>query len=246
MNGQYEWEPTALDLAGVAFDEAADSGRYLLDLVQVQPDIPAGRMGLREVRALLAGSTPRGAWRAAVWRELSHRQGDEGWVSGAVGVALPALRLVAAGLAGDDPAIRADLDGEVVTGFLAALRRLAPEAPLLEVRLLWAAYRTGLAYAAVHGPLLPVGTCVPTSAGVPPRPWGTGLRPLLAAATRGGVLVAGEVELLWAVRGEGRSPAELSTEQVPGEEWALRLCAAELALMNAVLSGRLAPAGGDR
>ena len=246
MNDDFEVEPTALDLAAVAFDEAADSGRYRLDLPQMQPDIPAGRIGLRDLRALLAGSTPRGVWRAAVWREMACRQGDEGWLSGAVGVALPALRRVAAGLAGDDPTIRPDLDGELVTGFLMALRRLAPEAPLLEVWLLWTAYRTGLAYAAVHCPLLPIGTCVPASAGVPPRPWGTGLRPLLRAAARAGVLVAGEAELLWAVRGEGRAPAELSTEQVPGEEWALRLCAAELVLMNAVLSGRLAPAGGDR
>ncbi|TFE35532.1 hypothetical protein E0F15_01390 [Frankia sp. B2] len=194
-----------------------------------------------ELQILLAGPATSAAVRAAVWREVARRQGDEGWLVAAVGIALPMLRHVAGTLAAGGVGMRADLDAEVLTGFLAALRA-RPASVRVESRLVWGAYRAGVSYACLHSPSLPVGTCVPVAAALPPRPWGVGLRRLLAQAVRVGALTHAEAELIRAARLAGTTPAVLSAATVtPGEEWALRLAAAEERLLHAVLSSRVGP-----
>ncbi|KQC37914.1 hypothetical protein [Frankia sp. ACN1ag] len=233
--------PTALDLAGTAFAEVAESGRCVLDGRTVHPDLPTRRIGLEEFQILLAGPATPVSVRAAVWREVSGRQADEGWLVAAVGIALPMLWHVAGVLAAGGPGMRADLDAEVLTGFLGALRA-RPTPTQVESRLVWGAYRAGVAYAGLHSPPLPVGTCVPVAAALPPRPWGVGLRRLLAQAVRVEALTSAQAELIRSARLGGVSPAVLSAAtETPGEEWALRLAVAEERLLRAVLAGELGP-----
>jgi len=86
------------------------------------------------------------AARDAVWRELVWRArlGDPKWVIAAVGMAMPALIPCAGRLAAGYRGEANDLDAEVLTGFLEALRgRLDLTRPGLYARLCWAAYRAG-------------------------------------------------------------------------------------------------------
>ncbi len=235
-------EPTALDLAGIAFEEVLATGRCVLEGRTVHPGLPDRPLGIGELRLLLSRRSSPPGLRAAVWREISLRQGDDGWLVAAVGIALRELRRIADRLAAGDSQIRADLDGEVLTGFLTALRAIPPRAPGLAPMLTWSAFRHGLAYAFVHSPDVPTGTCVPVAAAVPPRPWGAGLGGLLGQATRAGVLSGAQAELIRVVRDEGVPVAVLAAStRTPAEEWALRLAVAEGRLVHAVLAGRLSP-----
>ncbi len=241
MNGYpARGESTALDLAGVAFAEVAERGLCVLEGSDVHEELPQRPVGIVELQALLGDTAFSVRARAAVWRDIAGRQDEEGWLVAAVGVALPMLRHISAALTEGRPGLRADLDGEVLTGFLEALR--ASESGLgVEHRLVWGAYRAGLAFACTQFPRLPVGTCVPVAAAWPPRPWGAGLRRLLAQSVRVGVLSDAEAKLIASAR-EGATPAVLSAAtETPGEEWALRLSVAHERLLHAVLAGELGP-----
>ena len=78
--------------------------------------------------------------------------GRPAWVVGLVGVAMPGLRRAVATLSASYRGDPADLQTEILTGFLAAMRALDPDdldrVPLAS-RLCWAAWRAGqdLAYA---------------------------------------------------------------------------------------------------
>jgi hypothetical protein len=109
-------------------------------------DPPPGEVPLPALRRWLMAHPRAYTARDAVWRELIRRarQGRPEWVVAAVGMAMPALvgmaGTLAAGYAGDP----ADIDAEVLTGFLEALRttvdpgRDAPHASLC-----FAAWRAG-------------------------------------------------------------------------------------------------------
>ena len=102
--------------------------------------LPAGPAGsLDELRVLLLH--PAIGARA--------RTGDPAWVIGLTGIALPGLRRAVASLASAYRGDPADLQTEVLTGFLAALRGLALDdlefVPLAS-RLCWAASRAGQAW----------------------------------------------------------------------------------------------------
>ncbi|WP_052681519.1 MULTISPECIES: hypothetical protein [Frankia] len=229
-----------MDLAGAAFAEVAERGLCVLEGRDVHEELPQRPVGIGELQALVSRAELSAQARAAVWRDLARRQDEEGWLVAAVGVALPMLRHISAALTEGRPGLRADLDGEVLTGFLEALR--ASESGLgVEHRLVWGAYRAGLAFACTQFPRLPVGTCVPVTAAWPPQPWGAGLRRLLAQSVRVGVLSGAEAKLVASAR-EGVTPAVLSAATVtPGEEWALRLSVAHERLLHAVLAGEVGP-----
>ena len=112
--------------------------------------------------------------------------GSPAWVVGLVGVAMPGLRRAAASLAATYRGDPADLQTEILTGFLAAVRALDPDdldrVPLAS-RLCWAAWRAGqaLAYAdasyAAAAATCPTATtprtcpgATPTSSWPPPSP----------------------------------------------------------------------------
>lgn len=245
MDGQ-EYGPTALDMAELALEEVTHAGRCVLAGRAVHPDLPDEPVNVAGIRTLLDGRSTPEAVREALWRALSARQHDDDWLAVAVGVAVPMLRRISTRLAAEDSDLRLDLDGEVLTGFLTALRGLPEDTPGLAVRLAWAAFRSGLAYAFVHSADLPAGqTVVPVCQAVPASPWGPGLRHLLAEARRTGVLSGAQAELVRLVRIGRVAPAVLAVRtSAPGEEWALRLSIAEGCLLRAVLSGRLAVTAG--
>ncbi|MEW9534463.1 hypothetical protein [Microbispora sp. NPDC049125] len=76
----------------------AGPGGLSLDCATLAPGLPKGQAGLRELRMLLASSHVTDAARDAVWRELVIRSRESGaaWTDAVVGMAMPALRMIAA------------------------------------------------------------------------------------------------------------------------------------------------------
>ena len=109
-------------------------------------------MPLGELRALLLHPATSPAARNSVWAELVRRArgGDPAWVVGLAGVAMPGLRRAAASLSAGWRGDTEDLQAEILTGFLAALRALdlddLDRVPLAS-RLCWAAWRAGQKHA---------------------------------------------------------------------------------------------------
>ena len=110
--------------------------------------LPDGAVPLCELRDWMLTHRRAFAARDAIWRDLvaRARTGEAGWVIAAVGMAMPALVRLAGGLARGYRGDPADLDAEVLTGFLAALRGAVDlDRPGVYARLCWAGYRAGLA-----------------------------------------------------------------------------------------------------
>jgi hypothetical protein len=116
-----------LDAVDTAFAALTCSPQPLtLDLDSLGPDtgLPSGVMALPALRDWLLRHPRAYTARDVVWRELIRRARLDGpaWVIAAVGMAMPALRRYAGQLAagwGGDPY---DVDAEILTGFLDALR----------------------------------------------------------------------------------------------------------------------------
>ncbi|WP_239394189.1 hypothetical protein [Frankia sp. CiP3] len=113
------------------------------------PGLPDRLVALDELRdRLLARACPQ-ATRDAAWAVVVRRSRRHGgaWTVGAAGMALPALRAVSVRLGGHGGLDPADVQAEVLTGFLSALATARLDLPRIAVRLRWAAYRAGLAAA---------------------------------------------------------------------------------------------------
>jgi hypothetical protein len=168
---------------------------------QVHPDLPARLVPLDELRAILLGETTSFAVRNAALAVLIRRAKQErgAWVIGLAGVLLPGLRRLAGRLARDFPGDVADIDAEVLTGFLEALERVQPVGDHLAARLLWPAYRRARRLRLVEFeqtlPRIPD----QAAAHLPARPWG---HPdfVLARAVKAGVITTAEAELIGATR----------------------------------------------
>lgn len=129
-----ETDPLSLDLGALADSFGDDS------------DVPRGVIALPALRRWLLDHPSAYTVRDIVWRVLIHRARIEGpaWVVAATALAMPALRRYAgqlrAGWAGD----AYDLDAEILTGFLAALRdRVDLAKPAPYAALCKAAWRAG-------------------------------------------------------------------------------------------------------
>jgi hypothetical protein len=129
------------------FDAAAGEPTLLyLDGAQFGDELPAGRIALPQLRDLLLAPQTSLATRDAVWRELIGRARRERrvWVVAAVGMAMPSLVRRYRMLSGDFRGDRADLEAEIVYGFLRALYRIDVRDRALCARLVRAAGRAGL------------------------------------------------------------------------------------------------------
>ncbi|MEV4511523.1 hypothetical protein AB0K00_21425 [Dactylosporangium sp. NPDC049525] len=150
-----------------------------IDLTGMDPDLglPEGVVSVAVLRTWLAEHPRDWAALDAVWRELIVRARLDGpaWVVATTALALPGLvrhaaLLVAGGWYGDPD----DVDAEVLTGFLTALRdhvdvsRPAPYAQLCK-----AGYRAGLALVAQqrHVVLVDDLDAIPPGPRTPHRPW---------------------------------------------------------------------------
>src|SRR5882757_2279412 len=108
---------------------------------------PAGTViGLGELRDLLRSPALTVEGKNRVWAVLIERAQRHGqvWTLAAVGVALPRLVRLATQLAGNTTGIRADLDAEILTGFLIALEAAHTPATRRFPQLLRAARNAGL------------------------------------------------------------------------------------------------------
>jgi hypothetical protein len=206
-----------LDSADAAFRALTTGPRPLaLNPARLARGLPDRPVPLSELKALLLHPATSANARNMVWAELVRRARTRGpaWMIGLAGVAMPGLRRAVAawstGYHGDPD----DLQTEVLTGFLAAVRGLdlddLEHIPLAS-RLCWAAWRAGQALAYADAAYTSRTRELDGSLDGPVMPWG---HPdfVLAAAVRAGVLTAAEAELIGRSRLEQVPLAQIARE----------------------------------
>ena len=137
--------PEPFDAADAAFRLLCAGPQPLaLHASKVAAGLPDRPVPLDELRVLLLHPSTSARARNQVWAELVRRAraGDPAWTVGLAGIAMPGLRRAVGSLAAAWRGDPADLQAEVLTGFLAAVRALDPDdlepCPLAS-RLCWAA-----------------------------------------------------------------------------------------------------------
>lgn len=212
------WELTPFDAAESAFRALTTGPRPLaLHGSATAPGLPARLVPLDEIRDLSLHPATTPAARNRVWAELIRRArtGGPAWVVGLTGVALPGLRRATAKITPAYTGELGDLQAEVLTGFLSAMRALdisdLDSVPLAS-RLSWAAYRAGLAHASANARHATGRRALPEGYATPPKPWG---HPdfVLAAAVRRGLLTQADADLVGRNRLEGVPLARLAEER---------------------------------
>jgi hypothetical protein len=155
------WPTSALRAADLAWAAlTCDPDPMALDTAALEAGhgLPPGRIPLPDLRTWLLDRPYAYAARDAVWRELMLRarlRGPE-WTIAAVGMAMPALVNAAARLGVGYRGDTDDLEAEILTGFLAALREhvdLTRQAPYASA--CFAAWRAGLAARRDHHKYIP-------------------------------------------------------------------------------------------
>jgi hypothetical protein len=231
---------SALDTAESTFLSLTGTPPGLvLDGRAVHAELPARRVGLREVRMGLSQPRWSAAARHAVWSAVVAGREEPSWLIGATGLAMAPLRHIA-GVLTTVTVERADVEGEVLTGFLEQVRQ--PVSPVRESTLLWGALRAGLR--AVHTDAvarLDYGSCVPVVAAIPSAPWLPGPRTVLRHAVRLRLLGALDFQLIHETRVGNRSLVDIDPDIA--EDLAVWRAKAEARLVEAILDGRL---GGTR
>ncbi|WP_055482476.1 hypothetical protein [Sphaerimonospora mesophila] len=137
-----------LDTAETSFRLLATGpGALALNCAALAPGrFPRGEVNLLELRMLLAARHVTDEIRDAVWRELVTRSRERkgAWTVAAVGMAMPALRMIAASLTRDLPyGEPTDVDSEILAGYLHALRRMDLDTADVRPRLCQAARYAG-------------------------------------------------------------------------------------------------------
>lgn len=138
-----------LDQAQAAFDLlVAGPDPLAVDGRGIGHGLPRRPIRLDELKSVLLHPSVGHAARDAAWVELVTRARSapsrSAWVLGAVGVAMPGLRRAAGRLCrGGQARWTADVEGEMLAGFLLALQTTDLGEPGIAGRLCWAAYRAG-------------------------------------------------------------------------------------------------------
>jgi predicted DNA-binding protein (UPF0251 family) len=206
--------------------------------------LPRRRIQLPELSAILMHPSCDFAARDTVWRLLvaKARTGDEKWVVGAVGVAIPGLRHAAARLA---RTVCGDVQAALLTEFVAALGTVDLDEPKVVSRLLDAA--TSAARAALRaaepatageGHFAPDSTLPPPLYGHPDL--------VLVRAVAAGVISAEEADLIGTVYLEDVSVAEYA-DRAGVSRWTVykRLTVAKDRLVRALACGDLSDPDAD-
>jgi len=209
---------------------------------KVAAGLPGRPVPLDELRVLLLHPATPARARNRVWAELVRRAraGDPAWMVGLAGVAMPGLRRAVGSLAGAWRGDPADLQAEVLTGFLAAVRALDPDdldrVPLAS-RLVWAAWRAGQQHACADAGWAARRRDLAGWRDGPEVPWG---HPdlVLAAAVRQGILTAGQAALIGRNRLEGVPLSQIAAETgISHTALCNRRKKAETAITQAIKSG---------
>lgn len=218
MSTESELHRQALDVLESTFRALATEPRPLaLDCTGLAPGLPQRLIPLNELRDLLLDRALPQQASDAVWAKLLTRArgGDPEWMVAAAGMALPGLRAAANQLA---HACRAttlpDLDAEVLTGFIEAVKTVPLTWKWLAYTLRLRAYQAGArfverelndpAHSGVELDLL-------TESATPPPPWG---HPdfVLNRAVRAGVITEFEAELIGRTRLEQTQVKQLAAQ----------------------------------
>jgi len=209
--------PEPFDAADAAFRLLCAGPQPLaLHASQVAPGLPDRPVRLDEMRVLLLHPATSARARNQVWAELVRRAraGGPAWTVGLAGVAMPGLRRAAGSLATAWRGDPADLQAEILTGFLAAVRALDLddlEAVPLASRLCWAAWRAGRRHVYAEAGHAARRQDLAGWRDGPDLPWG---HPdlVLAAAVRHGILTRAQAGLIGRNRLEGVPLSQIATE----------------------------------
>jgi hypothetical protein len=237
------WPASPLAAVGRAFDLlVCPPTAYLLDGAAF-PGLPDEHLDLHRVRGLLLSPAVHAATRDEVWREVvarSRRPGTDGqaWTVIAAGMALPGLTAAAARLCRGWRGETADIDAEVLAGFVARLKTLDASGPRVVGRLIDAGIRAGRRARNRAGDADLVRVDAAWSS-PPAHPWD---HPdwVLARAVAAGVLDRTEARLIGATRLEDVPLVEAATalrvDPQLAADWRYR---AEGRLRDAVTAGEL-------
>ena len=235
--------PEPFDAADAAFRLLCAGPQPLaLHAAKVAAGLPDRPVPLDELRVLLLHPSTSARARNQVWAELRSgvpagregaRAGDPAWIIGLAGIAMPGLRRAVGSLAAAYRGDPADLQSEVLTGFLAAVRALDPddlESVPLASRLCWAAWRAGQEHAYAD-------------AGWASRrrdlaEWRDGPDLVLAAAVRHGILTRDQAALIGRNRLEGVPLSQIAAETgISQSALCNRRKKAEKAITDAIVNG---------
>ncbi|MFI7209506.1 hypothetical protein [Micromonospora aurantiaca (nom. illeg.)] len=208
------------------------------------PRLPSGVIALPALRDWLLAHPRDYAGRDAVWRELVLRTRLHGkeWTIAAVGMAMPALVRIAGQLAAGYRGDPADIDSEVLTGFLEALRdHLDLTRPALYASLTMAAFRAGRRLRLADDQAVPVEDIDHVAAGsrTPKVPYG---HPDLLVRRAGTLQVIDEADVQpWIeIRLGRRAPEPIAARLgVTVDALRMRLARADERLARAVADGSL-------
>src|SRR4051812_19393136 len=204
---------TALTSAEKAFELLTCEPAPLVFDARPVPGLPDTTMPLDRLRPLLVYERYDSDTTDVLWRQLARhaREWGPAWVVGAIGVALPALTHLAAKISSGRPRLADDIDSEVLTGFLAALRTADLDKPRLWLRMCWTAWRAGAAVIKdQEGEELPLD--LSSGSRTPRMPYG---HPdlLLGRAAAAGLITGEAAELISATRFGDALIEQLAAEQ---------------------------------
>ena len=235
--------PEPFDAADAAFRLLCAGPQPLaLHAAKVAAGLPDRPVPLDELRVLLLHPSTSARARNQVWAELVRRAraGDPAWTVGLAGIAMPGLRRAVGSLAAAWRGDPADLQAEVLTGFLAAVRALDPddlESVPLASRLCWAAWRAGQEMPSPTPAGPPAAAHLAEWRDGPDLPWG---HPdfVLAAAVREGILTREQAALIGRNRLEGVPLSQIAAETgISHSALCNRRKKAEKAITDAIKSG---------
>ena len=238
---EYKQYASPLDSADFAFRALTEGPEPLsVNGRRIGRGLPQRRIPLDELKRLLLRASADPEVRDAAWRLLVRRARRDGpaWVVGAVGVAMPGLRRAAGRVTRGYRGDTADLDAEVLAGFLAALRNVDITRPRIVLRLCLAGYRAGarLRYTEANFTSRRADTVASIP---PPRPWG---HPdfVLADAVAKNVITAGQAELIGRTRLEDLDLEDAARDlgiSYPAAK--MRRLRAEWRLADAITTGKV-------
>ncbi|MGI5215127.1 hypothetical protein [Plantactinospora sp. CA-290183] len=255
ISGTPDWPTSPLRAADIAYAAlTCDPAPLTLDCDALARDIgvgaalPTGVVALPVLRAWLLAHPDDYAGRDAVWRELIVRARLHGkeWTIAAVGMAMPALVRIAGQLSASYRGDPADIDGEVLTGFLQAVRdHLDLTRPALYASLTMAAWRAGRRLRLADDEAVPVDDIEHLTTG-PRTPKVPYAHPDLLVRRAGRLRIIDETDVQpWIeVRLGRRAPEPIAARLgITVDALRMRLARADNALAKALAAGSLSDLG---
>ncbi|TDC00698.1 sigma-70 family RNA polymerase sigma factor [Nonomuraea longispora] len=205
-------------------------------------ELPQHPIGLGELKALLLSPQADDELKDAVWAHLVRRSRSDGpaWVIACVGVAMPGLKNLASRTTHGCPKhVVDDIVSEMVTNFVAQLRRIDLDRPNILPRLLLWAKKGALQVRARELASIEICADIPEQAAQDSEPF-----MVLAEAVRCRVITPDEAKLINATRLEGQSlRAYAGRLGVPADRLYKRRRTAETRLARAIEEGQVSVSG---